>query len=334
MNWKRISMVVALMACLSIGVAAHVVAAEPGGLTSHGVSPEGLIRFQGIVERRPEDPEGVWVISGREIEVTELTRLDETHGPAVVGAHVLVVIWRPLSTDRTGLPQAVLLQVLEGPDTKPFTISGQVTALEATFLEVDGIHVLYDRSTEVVGHLELGVYVKVRAVRTEQGLQALTIHVLPSDDTIVEFEGFIERIGQPDWVIAGRSVTVTRQTEIIGRPAVGLLAKVRAQQSPSGKLLALRIAVENAESTEVEWTGVIELLPPSVAVRPPHFLGQWIVGGRAVMVTSATEVQGTPGIGLRAHVVAIQFPGRPLTAKLIQILAVQPAGPQPLASAN
>jgi hypothetical protein len=326
-----IAVVAALAMCLSVtSLAAHA-----GGSPADGVRPERLLRFRGVIERRPQDPVGMWAISGRQIEVVEDTRIDETHGPAEVGAHVLVLAWRPATTDASSaVLRARLIQVLKTPDEKPVTIRGKVTALETTYVEVDETRILYDRSTEIVGHLEVGAYVKVRAVRTDEGLKALTIHVLPSDDTIVEFEGLIERIGHPDWVIGGRRVTVARQTEIIGRPEVGLWAKVRAEQSPSGKLLALRIVVENAEPVEVEWTGIIERLPPSVAVRPPHCHGQWIVGGRAVMITSLTRVEGTPRIGLTAHVVAVQYPGRLLTARLVQILSVQPADPSLSASAG
>jgi hypothetical protein len=46
--------------------------------------------FYGIIESRPEGKAGIWVIGGREINVTENTEFDEDHGPFVVGACVEV----------------------------------------------------------------------------------------------------------------------------------------------------------------------------------------------------------------------------------------------------
>lgn len=42
--------------------------------------------FKGIVERRPEGKAGTWLIGGREVAVTEKTKLDEDDGPLMPGA--------------------------------------------------------------------------------------------------------------------------------------------------------------------------------------------------------------------------------------------------------
>ncbi len=41
--------------------------------------------FYGIIESRPEGKVGTWVIGGRDVEVTERTKLEEDHGPLVIG---------------------------------------------------------------------------------------------------------------------------------------------------------------------------------------------------------------------------------------------------------
>jgi len=46
--------------------------------------------FYGFIESRPQDKVGIWIISGREISVTECTKFDEDYGPFVVGACVEV----------------------------------------------------------------------------------------------------------------------------------------------------------------------------------------------------------------------------------------------------
>lgn len=42
--------------------------------------------FHGVIESRPEGKVGTWVIGGREVTVTERTKLEEDDGPLVVGA--------------------------------------------------------------------------------------------------------------------------------------------------------------------------------------------------------------------------------------------------------
>ncbi len=44
--------------------------------------------WYGLVEKRPEQKVGTWVIGGKEVVVTEAVRLDEKEGPATVGACV------------------------------------------------------------------------------------------------------------------------------------------------------------------------------------------------------------------------------------------------------
>jgi hypothetical protein len=46
--------------------------------------------FYGIIESRPEGKAGAWVIGGRQVMVTDKTKLEEDHGPLVVGACVEV----------------------------------------------------------------------------------------------------------------------------------------------------------------------------------------------------------------------------------------------------
>ncbi|MBP1150302.1 MULTISPECIES: DUF5666 domain-containing protein [Methylocaldum] len=46
--------------------------------------------FYGTIEKRPEGKVGTWMIGGREVVVTEKTKLEEDDGPLVVGACVEV----------------------------------------------------------------------------------------------------------------------------------------------------------------------------------------------------------------------------------------------------
>jgi hypothetical protein len=42
--------------------------------------------FYGIIESRPDNTVGTWIVGGRSFDVTEHTKLDEDHGRLVVGA--------------------------------------------------------------------------------------------------------------------------------------------------------------------------------------------------------------------------------------------------------
>ena len=42
--------------------------------------------FYGKIESRPEGKVGTWTIGGRQVAVTDTTKLDEEDGPLVVGA--------------------------------------------------------------------------------------------------------------------------------------------------------------------------------------------------------------------------------------------------------
>ena len=48
--------------------------------------------FSGLIESRPDDGMGAWVVGGRTIYATERTKLDDHDGPLEVGACVEVDI--------------------------------------------------------------------------------------------------------------------------------------------------------------------------------------------------------------------------------------------------
>lgn len=96
----------------------------------------------------------------------------------------------------------------------------------------------------------------------------------------VEFEGLIERLppsGLGVWLIGGRLVLVKANTEIVGRPEVGLLAKVRGWKHQLRPLEAIRIGIEERQpsrtrvpwSTEPQPTPTAPEGPTSTARSPP-----------------------------------------------------------------
>jgi hypothetical protein len=130
----------------------------------------------------------------------------------------------------------------------------------------------------------------------------------------VEFEGEIKKIDDAEnkWLVDGREITITALTVIIGVPAEGKQAEVRALEQSDGALMALWIRIKE-EPEVVTWKGRIDRLP---WMR----WGFWIVDGRAVLVTPATEITGiTPAEGKHASVEAVRQGFLPLQATKILV---------------
>jgi hypothetical protein len=271
------------------------------------------------VDTRPDDKIGTWEISGQQVEVVESTRFIENKGPADVGATVVVHARRLNS----GGLEAISIRVVE-PAVATVKIRGFVTELGDDYLVVNGLTIQYTTETHIVGHLEVGVFVKIEAQMLPTGYVATTIEVRPvGRPRVVEFEGTIESMEDANetvegnqWIIAGREVTVTERTVIVGTPEEEKQAEVRALVQPDDTLLALWIKVIEGPEL-VEWTGTIERLP--------RRWGFWVVGGRAVLVTPRTEIVGVPEVGKTAHVKAMGFRRRPLFAIEIEVLELTPA---------
>jgi len=62
----------------------------------------------------------------------------------------------------------------------------------------------------------------------------------------------------------------------------------------------------------VGFNGAIEHIPPPGA-------GRWVIGGWMVVVTSETQIEGTPIVGLQAEVEALQHADGFLQAVRIRI---------------
>lgn len=273
---------------VALGLAATPVALAEN---AHGQ----IVRFQGLIESRPDsNPVGEWVVDGRAIQVTEDTILVEAQGAAVVGARVSVVAEK----QDDGTLEAVLIRVLpEAPPTREITIRGQATEVADDHIIVNNLTILITDETQVTGdELVVGALVKVDAIVEGETITAVRINVL-SHHRYVEFRGEVESIGEDAWVIDGKTVAVDEKTVIGGEPEVGDLVVVRAQVLDDNALLAvwIRALGPTPEPTEAIFTGVIQRFPPSLQ-------GFWLVGGRTVVVTSETVVNGTPAVGAEATV--------------------------------
>ena len=64
-----------------------LIAASCFALSSPAFADE---EFYGTIESRPTENSGIWVVSGQQVEVTDKTKIDNDHGPLVVGSCVEV----------------------------------------------------------------------------------------------------------------------------------------------------------------------------------------------------------------------------------------------------
>jgi hypothetical protein len=283
--------VAVLLATLAMPLSGSVAADQ-----QTGVLP--IVRFEGIIQSRPEEQkEGIWSISGQEVEVVAETRILEQRGDATVGAHVVV----NARHSGEGLV-AMQIRVVE-PAQATVRIQGVISELfednGSGYVVVNGLKVDYDGDTTIIGDLAVGARVKIEALMAPEGYTATKIEVLgfPWIRRIVEFEGTIESIVDSTWVVDGHEFTLSELTVIIGVPEQDKYAEVRALQQPDDSLVALWIRIR--EEPEIEsWEGPIERLP---RLR----WGFWIVDGKAVLVTPLTEMTGDePALGNCAYVEA------------------------------
>ncbi len=139
-----------------------------------------------------------------------------------------------------------------------------------------------------------------------------------------ELKGQVEarpagRIGW--WRIAGQDVRTdasTRFDESNGPAVVGAFVQVKGYILSDGTRLATRIKVERSDDQEVKikFRGVIQSLPAT------GLIGQWQVGGRTVLVTASTRLEGRPAdyaVGVMVKVYAIQGANGVITAQEIEL---------------
>jgi hypothetical protein len=104
-----------------------------------------------------------------------------------------------------------------------------------------------------------------------------------------------------DWVVDGRTVHVTSATRIEqedGRVAVGAIVKVEGRQRSDNSIDAEEIEVRQAAPgggggggvADVNFKGTIQSLPNTAG-----FIGDWVVGGTTIHVTSTTKIEAETG---------------------------------------
>ncbi len=144
-----------------------------------------------------------------------------------------------------------------------------------------------------------------------------------------ELSGVIESLpASPDlvgdWVVSGTTVHVTVDTEIddsLATIAVGASVEIEGTAEADGTFTATEIdGTEDADDDdfgEMDFEGFVEVLPTSA-----DFVGDWVVSGTTVHVTTDTEIDqedGVVAVGAAVEVEGLAEADGSITATQIEV---------------
>ena len=124
-----------------------------------------------------------------------------------------------------------------------------------------------------------------------------------------------------DWIISGKTVHVSNTTKLKqehGAFAVGAYVKAEGYLQADGSLDAKEIETKSGSGggQKEKFYGAIESLPST-----PGWIGDWVVSGRTVHVTTATKLKtqkGQPAVGVNVEVEGYKQVDGSLDAKEIE----------------
>ncbi len=262
---------------------------------------------------------GQWQVGRTKVNVTKDTKIETERGKVAVGAVVEV----EGTKQNDGSINAREIEVKAGaPNGLPTKFSGKIEDLPSTpgrvgVWKVAGKTIHVSAATKIEedrGRAAVGVFVEIEGLlQTDGSINALEIEVKPdgASGVQVKFLGRVEKLPSAtdrigDWVISGRMVKVTANTQIRQerfQAMVGSLVEVEGVVQTDGTIVATRIEVKaNLDNPTlfVNFRGVIEMLPNLT-----DFIGDWKVSGRTVKVTAQTRInqeRGKPAVGVTVEV--------------------------------
>jgi hypothetical protein len=240
-----------------------------------------------------------------------------------------VVVFLANSGSLAGIVQGV--GAAQGTFTLLYTSVKTNAATEWSGAKADG--------TPVKGLPDLAAGMQAVAVVSvdASGVTAKSVYAYAPPTTRIEaFRGKVEAEGATLWTIDGRLVQVNADTKIVGDPKVGdtvdVLAKVAALPPGAGTaVIPVAISIVKVVPTPppptertVEFDGVVESMPPSLAGLKSVPLGHWKVSGKDVLVTPLTKIADGIAVGTSVHVKGVALPMAVLApAATPQILATE-----------
>lgn len=265
-----------------------------------------FFEFTGTVQNLPSTSNlnGDWIVNGRTVHVTSITRIETEDGPITTGTVVVVKGFvrpdgsidafkiEPAETSTNSLVFRGTITNL--PNTSGFvgdwTVSGRVVHVTST-----------TRIQQEEGLVAVGAIVEVRGtVRGDGSVDATRIEVEQSAGSFqntprIEIEGTVQQLpntaGQVgDWVVNGRTIHVTSLTLLNPNATaitVGSFVEVEGFLRPDNTIDATSVELERTQPQTPRFSvfGRIDALPNTTG-----FTGDWIVSGRTIHVTSSTQI--------------------------------------------
>lgn len=252
---------------------------------------------------------GVWQVGRSKVSVTAETKIDQSRGRVAIGAIVEV---EGIKQNDGSIKASKIEVKFPTPNGLPIKFSGKIEELPSTpgrvgDWKVSGKVVHVSAMTMIDddrGRIAVGVFVEIEGLLQNDGsINALRIEVKPdgASGIPVKFLGRVEKLPDTntrigDWVVSGRIVRVTANTEIDQerfKLMVGSLVEVEGVVQLDGVIVAVKIEVKgNIDNPTlfVTFRGVIESLPDTT-----NFIGDWKVSGRVVKVTDKTVINAERG---------------------------------------
>jgi len=302
-------------------------------------SGDNETEFIGIIERLPNTAgfSGDWIVSGRTVHVTAATRIEQEDGPVVTGATVKVE--GNVRSDNT--VDAEEIEVNQGADKEEgVKFKGTIETLPATpgftgDWRVGGRTVHVSSSTRIEtedGPVAVGAFIEIEGMQRADGsMDATKIEVksnVAGGDGRDELKGTIESLPNTagfvgNWMVSGRTVRVSAGTFLEqehGSIALGAFVEVKGTVRMDGSIDATKIEVNTGSSSDegqsAKLKGTIQNLPSA-----PGLVGDWLISGRVVHVTSSTKLASEHGaftVGTRVKAKGLQLADGSIVATKIQ----------------
>ena len=215
---------------------------------------EVKIRIEGVIE---DIGDSHWTVAGTRFELGSVVLINQERAQAQVGGWATVdAVKKP-----DGRIIARSIRVLHGPDEPPQDkeFRGVIESWGGEAWVIAGQRVLITSDTIIEGTPKVGAIARVKAEQYADGrlvAKGITVESEP-EQQVVQFEGIIQELPPSaphslngNWIVEadGERVTVrvTGNTEIDGKPEVGLTVEVEGTWMNDGSVRAESIAVDDS----------------------------------------------------------------------------------------
>lgn len=135
----------------------------------------------------------------------------------------------------------------------------------------------------------------------------------------IEIEGTISAIQDSQITVLGKPIFIRNNTKIEGRLVLGGKARIKANISADGILIASEIRVSAPDAVVTPFTErprptVPVQVPPTATPRPAEVKfggiidslspGVWLISGKEVIISDRTKIDGTPQVGAEVQIEA------------------------------